>query len=89
MAIGARPSDILLQFIVEASAMALLGGAIGIGLGLLIAFITTALIDLPFAPDAVSIAAIALLSMLIGLVFGFFPALRGARLDPIEALRHE
>ncbi|MCR4268045.1 ABC transporter permease [Nitratireductor sp. ZSWI3] len=89
MAIGARKADILLQFLVEALVLALLGGVVGIGFGLLVAWAAAPLIDIPFAPRLASILFVAGLSMLIGIAFGFFPALRGSRLDPIEALRHE
>ncbi|MFC5585696.1 ABC transporter permease [Nitratireductor kimnyeongensis] len=89
MAIGARQRDILVQFLTEASVLSLLGGLIGIGTGLAIAWAVTAFMNVDFVPSLAAIAAIAAVSMLIGIVFGFFPALRGARLDPIEALRHE
>ncbi len=89
MAIGARQRDILVQFLTEASVLSLLGGVIGIGIGLGIAWVVTALMNVDFVPSLAAITAIATVSMLIGIVFGFFPALRGARLDPIDALRHE
>ncbi|WP_292896330.1 ABC transporter permease [Nitratireductor sp.] len=89
MAIGARQRDILLQFLTEASVLSLLGGLIGIGFGLAIAWAGTTLMNVDFVPSLAAIAAIAAVSAIIGIVFGFFPALRGARLDPIEALRHE
>ncbi|WP_367718626.1 ABC transporter permease [Nitratireductor sp. GISD-1A_MAKvit] len=89
MAIGARQRDILLQFLTEASVLTLLGGLIGIALGLAIAWGVTTLMEVAFVPGFGSIAMITAISIAIGVLFGLFPALRGARLDPIEALRHE
>ena len=89
LAIGAHERHILTQFVVEATVLALIGGLIGIGLGLGLAFLASSLFDIPFNPSLSVIAMAAGFSAMIGLIFGFFPALRGARLDPIEALRHE
>jgi putative ABC transport system permease protein len=89
LAIGAQEHHILTQFIVEATVLALLGGIFGILLGLGLAGLASSLFSIPFAPSISVMALAAGFSALIGLIFGFFPALRGARLDPIEALRHE
>jgi len=89
LAIGAHERHILVQFLVEATVLSLLGGLIGIGLGLGLAGTASAVLSIPFAPSLAIIALAVGFSALIGMVFGFFPALRGARLDPIEALRHE
>jgi putative ABC transport system permease protein len=89
LAIGAQEHHILTQFVVEATVLALLGGIFGILLGLGLAGLASALFSIPFAPSISVLALAAGFSALIGLIFGFFPALRGARLDPIEALRHE
>jgi putative ABC transport system permease protein len=91
-AVGARPSAILLQFLVEAVVLCLLGGAIGLlcGQGL-----TSLLAKIPGANlsrAAIPAWAVALslgFSGSVGLLFGMFPALKAARLDPIDALRHE
>src|SRR5690606_29626457 len=89
LAIGAHEKHILIQFLVEATVLSLLGGIIGILLGLSIAVAATYSLAIPFSPS-ISIIMLAVgFSALIGMVFGFFPALRGARLDPIDALRHE
>ena len=64
-------------------------GLLGIGLGLAIAWVVTTFMNVSFVPSLTAISAIAAVSVMIGIVFGFFPALRGARLDPIDALRHE
>ena len=89
LAIGAHEKHILIQFLVEATVLSLLGGLIGIALGLSLAGAAAAALSIPFAPSPAIIALAVGFSALIGMVFGFFPALRGARLDPIDALRHE
>jgi putative ABC transport system permease protein len=89
LAIGAHERHILVQFLVEATVLSLLGGLIGIALGLSLAGAAAAALSIPFAPSVAVILLAVGFSALIGMVFGFFPALRGARLDPIEALRHE
>ncbi len=89
LAIGARERDVLLQFLIEAVVLSALGGVVGITLGLAGAAIGVAALKLPFVfqPGIVVIAV--LFSAGVGVLFGFFPARRAARLDPIEALRHE
>ena len=89
LAIGAQARDVLLQFLIEAATLSSLGGLVGIGLGLLSGWLATDLIGLPFVIDPLIIAIAFLFSGAVGLVFGFFPARRAAKLDPIEALRHE
>ena len=91
-AVGARPSAILLQFLVEAVMICLLGGLIGLLIGQLLtagmASIPMAKLDKAYIP----IWAVGLsfgFSAFVGVVFGMFPAIKAARLDPIEALRHE
>jgi putative ABC transport system permease protein len=89
MAIGAREGDILLQFLVEAVVLSLLGGLAGLALsyGLVRALSGALGFELLIEPQAVGIAVAT--SCLLGVVFGFFPARRAARLDPIEALRQD
>jgi putative ABC transport system permease protein len=89
LAIGAHEKHILVQFLVEATVLSLLGGIIGIVLGLTLAGTAALLLSIPFSPSLSVILLAVGFSALIGMVFGFFPAMRGARLDPIEALRHE
>jgi putative ABC transport system permease protein len=89
LAIGAQEKHILIQFLVEATVLSLLGGLIGIALGLALAGTASLTLDIPFSPSLSVILLAVGFSALIGMVFGFFPALRGARLDPIVALRHE
>lgn len=89
LAIGAQERHILVQFLVEATVLSLLGGLIGIALGLGLAGLASITLAIPFSPSLAVVLLAVGFSALIGMVFGFFPALRGARLDPIEALRHE
>jgi putative ABC transport system permease protein len=89
LAIGAHEKHILIQFLVEATVLSLLGGLIGIALGLGLAGAAAYSLSIPFAPSVAIILLAVGFSALIGMVFGFFPALRGARLNPIDALRHE
>jgi putative ABC transport system permease protein len=89
LAIGALERQVLTQFLVESIVLALFGGVIGIALGLALAAVGVALMDVPFSADLNVIALAFAVSALIGVVFGYFPARRAARLDPIEALRRE
>ena len=87
MAVGARRQDILLQFLIESSVIAGLGGVIGILLGLALAKIVSASTSLPSSVEPVSILLAVVMSSSIGLFFGIYPANRAAKLNPIEALR--
>ncbi len=89
MAVGAKRRDILLQFLIESSAISASGGLIGILLGLVLARIITAATSIPSRLDPVSVALAIAMSASIGLFFGIYPANRAAKLDPIEALRSE
>jgi putative ABC transport system permease protein len=88
-AIGARESDISLQFLVEAVALTVIGGIIGILLGTGISFLisATGVVHTSVSWDAIALAFG--VSAGIGIVFGWYPAQRAARLNPIEALRYE
>ncbi|MGE0597478.1 MAG: ABC transporter permease [Hyphomonadaceae bacterium] len=88
-AIGARQSDILNQFGLEAVALSVAGGAIGLVLGVLIAWGMTSLFNLPLVISPFHAALAIAFSGFVGIVFGAYPAWRAARLDPIEALRRE
>jgi putative ABC transport system permease protein len=89
MAIGATPWDILIQFLIEAVVLALVGGIIGISLGLGGAFALAEVAGWPpvLQPNIVLLAFF--VSAAVGIFFGFYPAQKASRLDPIEALRYE
>jgi putative ABC transport system permease protein len=89
LAIGALERQVLMQFLVESIVLALFGGILGIAVGLGLAGVAAVLMQIPFSADPKVVALAFAVSALIGVVFGFFPARRAARLDPIEALRHE
>ena len=89
MSIGARERDILVQFLVEAIALTLVGGLLGIVFGTVLAIALGRLLDLPMAPSAWALQIAVSTSIGIGTVFGFLPAWRAAKLDPIAALRVE
>jgi putative ABC transport system permease protein len=89
-AIGARKRDILLQFLIEAVAVSLLGGLIGLGLGSSLALgIHAAVPDIPVKITLVTLLVAFGFSVMVGVVFGVTPAMKAAGLDPIEALRYE
>lgn len=89
LAIGARESQVLLQFLVEATLLSAIGGLIGIGLGLGLSALGAAYLGVPFLPDPLVVLLAFGFSGLVGIGFGYFPARGAARLDPIEALRRE
>jgi putative ABC transport system permease protein len=89
MAIGARGGDIRTQFLVEAVALAMLGGLAGALIGVLAIAGLGMVVDWHLVLSVRALVASIAITALIGICFGFFPARRAARLDPIEALRHE
>lgn len=88
-ALGARRRNILWQFLVEAVTLSLVGGIVGIIMGALIAQIINAASPLPATIELWSVLAAVLVSSSVGIFFGIFPAMKAARLNPIEALRYE
>jgi putative ABC transport system permease protein len=89
LAVGARGRDVLLQFLTEAVLLSILGGALGIATGYWLAPLLTKLFDFPTLISQSSVILAFTVSAVIGIVFGFFPALKAANLDPIDALRYE
>ena len=89
MAIGAKGRDVLLQFLVEAVVLSLFGGGIGIACGFGLAKIVTQVWAYPTAISPDSIVLAFAFSAVTGIFFGFYPATKAAKLDPIEALRFE
>ena len=89
LAIGALESQVLTQFLVEATVLALFGGIVGILFGLGLAYGADLYLGIPFVTSPSIIVLAFVFSALIGMGFGYFPARQAARLNPIEALRHE
>ncbi|HLX62808.1 MAG TPA: ABC transporter permease [Planctomycetota bacterium] len=89
MAVGARPRDILSQFLIEAVMLSLAGGALGIALGRLTSYLVTYFKHWPTEVSLPAIIAAVIVSGSVGIIFGFYPAWKASRLDPIDALRYE
>jgi putative ABC transport system permease protein len=89
LAVGALEREVLTQFLVEAVVLSSIGGLIGVAVALVVSLSLVDLMQVPFVfrPDVILLAF--LFSVAVGIVFGFFPARRAARMDPIEALRRE
>ncbi len=89
MAVGARGRDIMRQFLIEAVVMCLAGGAIGIVLGQGFSKLVTVMLRWPTETSIAAIVSSVMVSASVGIIFGFYPAWKASRLDPIEALRYE
>jgi ABC-type antimicrobial peptide transport system permease subunit len=89
MAVGARPRDILRQFLVESVLLCLMGGAVGIAAGWVSSYIVSQAMNWPFAPSLPAALAAVGVSVGVGVGFGYYPAWKASRLDPIEALRYD
>jgi ABC-type antimicrobial peptide transport system permease subunit len=89
MSVGARARDILRQFLVEAVVLCLLGGAMGIALGELCSLLVRKLLHWPTEPSPAAVVAAVGVSVAVGVIFGYYPAWKASRLDPIQALRYE
>lgn len=86
-ALGAEPAQIQVQFLIESILISLLGGLVGISLGLLVSTVVINLLDVPFTIDSGAIALGFGFSVAVGVIFGWAPARRASRLNPIDALR--
>jgi ABC-type antimicrobial peptide transport system permease subunit len=89
MSVGARARDILRQFLVESVVLCLVGGAVGILLGHGGSTLVRMLLHWPVQTSPEAIAASVIVSAAVGILFGYYPAWKASRLDPIEALRYE
>lgn len=89
MAVGARGRDILRQFLAEAIVLCMAGGALGIGLGRLSSWLVTFFLRWPTELSMTAVVAAVVVSASVGIIFGYYPAWKASRLDPIEALRYE
>ena len=89
LAIGALEREVLMQFLVEAVVLSSLGGIIGIVLALAGSVVLVDMMQIPFVFNANIVIVAFIFSAAVGVIFGYFPARKAARLDPIDALRHE
>jgi putative ABC transport system permease protein len=89
LAIGAREKEVLMQFLVEAIVLASFGGIMGIFLGFVVSVIAAHFLKILFIPNLAIVIIAFLFSGAVGVIFGYFPAHKAARLNPIDALRHE
>jgi putative ABC transport system permease protein len=88
-AVGARQSDIVRQFVVEATMISVAGGLLGVFLGFIVSRLIAWLAGWSTIVTGGSIALGFLVSISVGLIFGIYPATKAARLDPVEAIRYE
>ena len=89
LAVGATESDVQMQFLSEATVLSLVGGVAGILVGIAGSYVISRTLSWPTLIQPFAIAVAAVFSAAVGLFFGFYPARKAARLDPIEALRYE
>ena len=89
MAVGAKNSDILKQFLFESVILSIFGGIIGIVFGLILSYGASALLKWPFVVSVPTILISFLVCAAIGMFFGWYPARKASNLDPINALRYE
>jgi ABC-type antimicrobial peptide transport system permease subunit len=89
LAVGARRRDVMLQFLVEAMVMSLIGGILGVVFGLVTARTLTAVLDWPTEVSSLTLITAFGIAAAVGILFGYYPARRASRLDPIDSLRYE
>jgi putative ABC transport system permease protein len=89
VAVGATERDVQMQFLVEALALSLLGGALGVVIGIGTSLGVSQILDMPAIISPMSILIAAVFSCAVGIFFGYYPARKASQLDPIEALRSE
>ena len=89
LAVGARRRDVLLQFLVEAVVMSLIGGTLGVVAGIATARGLTAVLEWPTDVTASTVAMAFGIAAFVGVAFGYYPARRASQLDPIDSLRYE
>jgi len=89
MSVGGRGIDILMQFLIEAVLLSILGGIIGIIFGTGLSYLASTLLDMPFMVDSQAIVLSFLVCSVIGIFFGWYPAKKASNLNPIDAVRHE
>jgi putative ABC transport system permease protein len=88
-AIGAKRRDILMQFLIESVILTVTGGLIGIILGVGIGYVIATAVNVPFGLPVIPVIASVSVSIVIGVVFGSYPAYRASKLSPIDALHYE
>lgn len=89
MAVGATEEDVRLQFLTEAVALSLIGGAFGVMVGVVTSILVSTVFEWPAPISPMAIVVAAIFSVAVGIFFGYYPARRASELDPIEALRYE
>lgn len=88
-ALGARTKDVLFQFLIESATLSAIGGVVGTSLGIGLVMIGGSLISIPIVVNPISIVIAVVFAMVIGIFFGYYPAKKAAKSDPIESLRYE